>query len=67
MIGFWSGFQAGSILLIAFGLDSFLEIISGATLIWRLKTESNGASASAVARAEQRSSLVVGCVLLLLS
>lgn len=37
LIGFWSGFQAGSILLIAFGLDSFLEIISGATLIWRLK------------------------------
>lgn len=67
LIGFWSGFQAGSILLIAFGLDSFLEIISGATLIWRLKTERNGASASAVARAEQRSSLMVGCVLLLLS
>lgn len=34
IIGFWSGLQAGSILLIAFGLDSFLEIISGATLIW---------------------------------
>ena len=43
LIGFWSGFQAGSILLIAFGLDSFLEIVSGATLIWRLKKESNGA------------------------
>lgn len=37
IVGFWSGMQAGSILLIAFGLDSFLEIISGSALIWRLK------------------------------
>ncbi|MDG3061445.1 cation transporter [Lacticaseibacillus casei] len=67
IIGFWSGLQAGSILLIAFGLDSFLEIISGATLIWRLKKENSGAPAAVVAEAERRSSLVVGSVLLLLS
>ncbi len=67
IIGLWSGLQAGSILLIAFGLDSFLEIISGATLIWRLKKENSGAPAAVVAEAERRSSLVVGSVLLLLS
>ncbi|KRK11749.1 hypothetical protein FD51_GL000894 [Lacticaseibacillus zeae DSM 20178 = KCTC 3804] len=67
IIGLWSGLQAGSILLIAFGLDSFLEIISGATLIWRLKKENSGAPAAVVAAAERRSSLVVGSVLLLLS
>ena len=42
VVGFYSGLKAGSILLIAFGLDSFLEIISGSTLIWRLKKEANG-------------------------
>lgn len=67
IVGFWSGMQAGSILLIAFGLDSFLEIISGSALIWRLKKEANGAPSAEVAQAEQRSSLIVGSVLLLLS
>jgi len=67
VIALYSGIQAGSILLIAFGLDSFLEIISGSTLIWRLKKEFNGAPATEIAKAEKRSSLMVGSVLLLLS
>lgn len=66
-VGLYSGLKAGSILLIAFGLDSFLEIISGSTLIWRLQKENNGASAQEIKRAEKRSSLIVGSVLLLLS
>ena len=37
LVGLYSGITAHSILLIAFGLDSFLEIISGSTLIWRLR------------------------------
>ena len=67
IIGFYSGIKAGSILLIAFGLDSFLEIISGNTLIWRLKKEFNNAPAEQIKNAERKSSLIVGSVLLLLS
>jgi divalent metal cation (Fe/Co/Zn/Cd) transporter len=66
-VGFYSGITAGSILLIAFGLDSFLEIISGSTLIWRLKKEANHASNEEIQKAEKRSSLIVGTILLLLS
>ncbi|MQS76871.1 cation transporter [Lactobacillus halodurans] len=66
IVGFYSGIKAGSILLIAFGLDSFLEIISGSTLIWRLKKEFNGADSSEIVKAEKKSSLIVGSVLLLL-
>ncbi len=67
LVGFYSGLKAGSILLIAFGLDSFLEIISGSTLIWRLKKEARGATTAEIEVAERRSSLVVGSVLLLLA
>ncbi|MFC6202938.1 cation transporter [Lactiplantibacillus nangangensis] len=67
VVGLTAGLQAGSILLIAFGLDSFLEIIAGSTLIWRLRKEANGAPTEAIERAERRSSLVVGTVLLGLS
>lgn len=67
LVGFSSGLQAGSILLIAFGLDSFLEIISGSTLIWRLRKEANGAPKAEIEQAERKSSLIVGSVLLLLS
>lgn len=67
LVGFISGIKAGSILLIAFGLDSFLELISGGTLIWRLRKEANAAPAAEIERAEKRSSLIVGVILLLLS
>ncbi|HAT54770.1 MAG TPA: cation transporter [Lactobacillus sp.] len=67
LVGIYSGITAHSILLIAFGLDSFLEIISGSTLIWRLRKEANGASDAEIEHAERRSSLIVGSVLLLLS
>ncbi|GEO47857.1 cation transporter [Companilactobacillus kimchii] len=67
IVGFYSGIKAGSILLIAFGLDSFLEIISGSTLIWRLKKEFNNAPVEQIENAEKKSSLIVGSVLLLLS
>ncbi|WP_288529746.1 cation transporter [uncultured Secundilactobacillus sp.] len=67
LVGFWSGLKASSILLIAFGLDSLLEIISGGALIWRLKKEANGAGQPEIERAEQRSARIVGSVLLLLA
>ncbi|WP_125980443.1 cation transporter [Loigolactobacillus iwatensis] len=67
LVGLSSGIKAGSILLIAFGLDSFLEIISGSTLIWRLRKEASGAATDVIEAAERRSSLIVGIILLLLA
>jgi divalent metal cation (Fe/Co/Zn/Cd) transporter len=35
-VAFWSAFIASSVALLAFGLDSLVEIFAGAVLIWRL-------------------------------
>ena len=37
-----AGIVAGSLLLIAFGLDSVVELVSGAVLLWRLLVEAHG-------------------------
>jgi divalent metal cation (Fe/Co/Zn/Cd) transporter len=34
-----AGITAGSIALVCFGLDSFIEVISGSTLLWRMKAD----------------------------
>ncbi|AQW21197.1 cation transporter [Lentilactobacillus curieae] len=67
LVGVISGITAHSILLVAFGLDSLLEIVAGFALIWRLKKELAEASAEQIETAEKRSSLIVGSILLLLS
>ena len=36
VVAIWAGMAAGSIALIGFGLDSVIESLSGAVLIWRL-------------------------------
>ncbi|UCD26745.1 MAG: cation transporter [Candidatus Bathyarchaeota archaeon] len=38
-VALWSAFIAGSVALLAFGLDSLIEIFAGALLIWRLGIE----------------------------
>jgi divalent metal cation (Fe/Co/Zn/Cd) transporter len=38
-----AGLMAGSVLLVAFGLDSVVELLSGVVLLWRLSAESGGA------------------------
>lgn len=38
-VALWSGFIASSVALLAFGLDSLIEIFAGAVLIWRLGME----------------------------
>jgi divalent metal cation (Fe/Co/Zn/Cd) transporter len=38
-VALWSGFVANSVALLAFGLDSLVEIFTGAVLIWRLNKE----------------------------
>jgi len=38
-VALWSAFIASSVALLAFGLDSIIEIFAGAVLIWRLGME----------------------------
>lgn len=39
LIAVAAGIVAGSISLAGFGMDSFIEVISGATLLWRMAGE----------------------------
>jgi divalent metal cation (Fe/Co/Zn/Cd) transporter len=41
LVAIVSGVLAGSIALVGFGLDSVIEMSSGATLLWRLKSDSD--------------------------
>jgi divalent metal cation (Fe/Co/Zn/Cd) transporter len=62
-----AGITAGSVLLAAFGIDSLLELVSGAILLWRLRVESRGGNLERVEQAEKRSTWIVAITLGLLS
>jgi divalent metal cation (Fe/Co/Zn/Cd) transporter len=66
VIAIGAGVVAGSLLLIAFGLDSVVELVSGGILLWRLAVEAGGGSEERVEWAEQRASWVVAVSLILL-
>ncbi len=59
-----SGLIAGSVALIGFGLDSVIEVTSGAALLWRLHHDKNTLRREA---AEQLTLRIVGSCFLLLS
>jgi divalent metal cation (Fe/Co/Zn/Cd) transporter len=59
-----SGAVAGSIALIAFGLDSVIEVSSGGILLWRLHSDHNEQRRKEV---EERALKLVGLSLLLLA
>jgi divalent metal cation (Fe/Co/Zn/Cd) transporter len=61
-----AGFAAGSILLIAFGIDSLIELASGGILLWRLQIEGSDGDMERVERAEQRATWIVAITLGLL-
>ncbi len=61
-----AGVLAGSALLTAFGLDSVVELVSGAILLWRLLVEARGEDAEHIKRAEHRAAWVVSVALALL-
>jgi divalent metal cation (Fe/Co/Zn/Cd) transporter len=61
-----AGIAAGSVLLIAFGLDSLVELVSGGILLWRLGVESRGGDVERVEAAEKRAERVVAVTLALL-
>ncbi len=59
-----SGLIAGSVALVSFGLDSFIEVASGAALLWRLQQDTDLASRE---KAERLTLRMVGFCFLLLS
>jgi divalent metal cation (Fe/Co/Zn/Cd) transporter len=58
---------AGSIALLGFGIDSFVESASGAILIWRLSAERRGTEPEEVERLDARAHKLVGASLFLLA
>jgi divalent metal cation (Fe/Co/Zn/Cd) transporter len=61
-----AGVAAGSILLVAFGVDSVIELISGGVVLWRLFAEFRGGDVERAERAEKNAVRVVAVTLALL-
>jgi cation diffusion facilitator family transporter len=67
LIAIVAGLGAGSIALIGFGIDSFVESVSGSVLIWRLRAEATGgADEERTERVERRAERLVGVSFLVL-
>jgi hypothetical protein len=49
----FAGILASSTALEAFGIDSLIEIVAGATLIWRLRKEVRGGTEETILKAEK--------------
>ena len=64
MLSVGAGISAGSIALVGFGLDSFIEVISGSALLWRMKADHDVEQRE---RAERISLRVVGLCFLALA
>jgi divalent metal cation (Fe/Co/Zn/Cd) transporter len=62
-----AGAAAGSVALVGFGVDSFIETASGAFVGWRLWREWKGRSGKDIERMERSSSRVAGALLLALA
>ncbi len=50
VVAFWAGLQASSVAILAFGLDSIVELLAGGVLVWRLRTERDEEEAEAAER-----------------
>jgi divalent metal cation (Fe/Co/Zn/Cd) transporter len=59
--------SSGSIALLGFGVDSFVETLSGAILIWRLRAEDRDMDAQLVERLDRRAHQLVGLSLFALA
>jgi divalent metal cation (Fe/Co/Zn/Cd) transporter len=59
-----AGAMAGSISLIGFGIDSFIEVLSGSVLLWRMSVD---ADVEQRHRSEKRALRIVGLCFLLLA
>ncbi len=68
LIAIGAGLLSGSVALIAFGIDSFVETISGVVLIWRLRIEERGGlDEASLQRVERRAELLVGAAFMVLA
>jgi divalent metal cation (Fe/Co/Zn/Cd) transporter len=65
-VAIWSGYIAHSITLLAFGLDSVIELISAGVLVWRLTVELRHGQVFSE-EAEQRASKIGGALLFTLA
>src|SRR5438477_12596620 len=61
-----AGIAARSVLLTAFGADSVIELLSGATLLWRLRVEAAGGDDARVDAVEKRAVWISAVLLILL-
>lgn len=64
VVALLAGIAAGSVALVGFGLDSGIEVFSGAALIWRFQGHRSDEENEI---AERRATLVVGITFILLS
>ncbi len=67
VIAITAALAAGSVALLGFGIDSFVESTSGAVLIWRLRAERGARDHEAVERIERRARKLVALSLFLLA
>ena len=54
VVAFWAGIQAVSVAMLAFGLDSIIELFAGGVLVWRLRTERDEEEAETAEKRAQR-------------
>jgi divalent metal cation (Fe/Co/Zn/Cd) transporter len=62
-----AGAMSGSVALVGFGVDSFIETASAAVVYWRLREEARGPSTAVVERTESIASRTAGALLLALA
>jgi divalent metal cation (Fe/Co/Zn/Cd) transporter len=67
VIAIAAAISSGSIALLGFGVDSFVETASGAILIWRLRAEDHAMDAHAIERLDRRAHQLVGLSLFALA
>ncbi|MCY4625432.1 MAG: cation transporter [Chloroflexi bacterium] len=54
VVALWAGAAAGSVAMLAFGLDSIVEFLAGGVLVWQLKMRLDESQAEAAERRAQR-------------
>lgn len=65
-VSLFAGCLAGSIALVGFGLDSFVESLSGGIMIWRFRAHA-GRTPQEEERLEERAIKLVGCTFFILA